>query len=131
MKMHLYQLINKQTKKIEKGPIPLPNDWGPIMGLDIMFKEGGLEKINNILADLEYYKHYEWEEVDVPMGVQTEEEIRITIKRLLESSDWTQLSDTPLNKVQQNLWQVYRRKLRAISKQAAFPRNIKWPDIPK
>lgn len=46
---------------------------------------------------------------------------------LLESSDWTQLSDVPSQT--KEAWRTYRQALRDITKQPD-PRNLIWPDAP-
>lgn len=45
----------------------------------------------------------------------------------LAASDWTQLSDAPVNKV---LWATYRQALRDVPQQAGFPTSIEWPVAP-
>lgn len=51
---------------------------------------------------------------------------RSTRNQLLAESDWTQLADTPVDKV---VWATYRAALRDISAQPGFPRNIVWPTV--
>ena len=46
---------------------------------------------------------------------------------LLVASDWTQLSDAPVNSTS---WATYRKALRDITLQAGFPQTINWPDAP-
>ncbi len=48
-------------------------------------------------------------------------------KRLSES-DWTQLSDAPVDSA---AWATYRQALREISNQEGFPWNIVWPTKPE
>lgn len=45
----------------------------------------------------------------------------------LASSDWTQLSDAPVDK---NAWATYRQELRDITLQDGFPDNVIWPEKP-
>ena len=45
----------------------------------------------------------------------------------LQSSDWTQVPDAP---VDQAAWQVYRQALRDITEQEGFPLDITWPVPP-
>jgi len=49
--------------------------------------------------------------------------IRSARNELLKDSDWTQLSDSPVDKT---AWATYRQALRDITKQAD-PFNIAWP----
>jgi hypothetical protein len=46
---------------------------------------------------------------------------------LLAASDWTQLSDAPVNGTS---WATYRQALRDITAQSGFPQTINWPDAP-
>jgi len=52
---------------------------------------------------------------------------RIKREQLLNASDWTQLSDSP---VDQEAWSTYRQALRDIPTQAGFPHDITWPTKP-
>tara|TARA_R110000765_G_scaffold6990_2_gene22823 strand:- start:145 stop:441 length:297 start_codon:yes stop_codon:yes gene_type:complete len=52
-------------------------------------------------------------------------------KELLRQSDWTVLSDVPMNNETKNLWIEYRRQLRAMRNQIGFPDNITWPSRPE
>jgi len=53
--------------------------------------------------------------------------IRSQRDQLLKDSDWTQLSDAPVDKT---AWATYRQTLRDIPQQAGFPWNIQWPVEP-
>ncbi len=68
----------------------------------------------------------------------TEEEVQFKVEdkkrsikqkrdSLLLSSDWTQLSDTPVDR---EAWRVYRQALRDITKQEGYPLNVVWPTAP-
>lgn len=46
---------------------------------------------------------------------------------LLAQSDWTQLSDAPVDSV---AWANYRRELRYLPTQPGFPTEIVWPTPP-
>ena len=46
----------------------------------------------------------------------------------LSESDWTQVSDAPVDKA---VWATYRQELRDVSKQAGFPWDAVWPTIPQ
>jgi hypothetical protein len=50
-------------------------------------------------------------------------------KKLLASSDWTQLPDVPL--ATKAAWATYRQELRDISKQSGYPTEITWPTPPQ
>lgn len=47
--------------------------------------------------------------------------------QLLQESDWTQVSDAPVDK---EMWATYRQALRDITEQEGFPENIIWPERP-
>lgn len=46
---------------------------------------------------------------------------------LLSSSDWTQVSDAPVDRVE---WAAYRQALRDIPEQEGFPWDVVWPTEP-
>ena len=48
--------------------------------------------------------------------------------RLLSQSDWTMISDAP---VDQAAWVTYRQALRDVPLQTGFPENIVWPVAPE
>ena len=48
--------------------------------------------------------------------------------RLLFESDWTQLTDAPVNSA---AWATYRQALRNVPEQAGFPTNVEWPVAPE
>jgi hypothetical protein len=67
--------------------------------------------------------------------IQTEKnekwkQIRMQRGRLLQSSDWTQLSDSPLTEEKKEEWQIYRQSLRDITTQTD-PFDIIWPNKPE
>lgn len=49
-------------------------------------------------------------------------------RNLLETSDWTQIADAPVDK---QAWAAYRQLLRDIPDQPDFPYNIVWPTPPE
>ena len=54
-------------------------------------------------------------------------EIRGIRNELLTTSDWTQVSDSPVDAA---AWAAYRAELRAVPEQAGFPDNVVWPTAP-
>lgn len=54
-------------------------------------------------------------------------EVRATRNMLLTRSDWTQLSDAPVDSLK---WAIYRQELRDLTAQAGFPDNVTWPVPP-
>lgn len=55
------------------------------------------------------------------------QDIRFRRNALLAASDWTQLSDAPVNRT---IWAIYRQALRDLPQQAGFPSNVQWPVEP-
>jgi hypothetical protein len=55
---------------------------------------------------------------------------RIDRDHRLSTSDWTQLSDSPLSVEQKAAWALYRQALRDITNQPGFPMDIQWPVAP-
>jgi len=55
------------------------------------------------------------------------ESVRETRTTKLAESDWTQLTDAPVNSA---LWATYRQALRNVPTQTGFPWDITWPDAP-
>jgi hypothetical protein len=47
---------------------------------------------------------------------------------LLQSSDWTQVADAPVDKA---AWATYRQALRDIPQQEGFPVTVDWPSQPE
>lgn len=48
--------------------------------------------------------------------------------RLLSQSDWTQVSDAPVDQI---AWATYRQALRDVPTQENFPSSIIWPNKPE
>ena len=63
--------------------------------------------------------------VDVKALAQAAREKR---NALLADSDWTQLTDAP---VDQAAWATYRQALRDVTQQSGFPWTITWPTQPE
>jgi hypothetical protein len=55
-------------------------------------------------------------------------EIRYKRDILLKDSDWSQVADSPVDKL---LWATYRQDLREITEQNGFPLEVIWPDKPR
>lgn len=49
----------------------------------------------------------------------------------LASSDWSQLSDTPLTSSQKTAWTTYRQALRDLPENTEDPKNVTWPSQPE
>ena len=68
------------------------------------------------------------EEIDQRLSIQWQE-VRDQRSGRLNSSDWTQLPDSPLTEEQKNAWRQYRQELRDITNQAD-PFSITYPSLP-
>ena len=55
------------------------------------------------------------------------DELRSSRNSLLKSSDWTQVSDAP---VDQAAWATYRQQLRDLPASTTDPSNVVWPERP-
>lgn len=53
--------------------------------------------------------------------------VRATRDGKLAECDWTQLSDSQVDKA---VWATYRQALRDVPAQAGFPHDITWPEKP-
>ena len=122
-----------QLKKISSGealnqPQRLPENWGPIFGLSgIQDQLGDLSWLGESFVDQGWFVVG-----DAPPDAAQSTVAELAwekAKRLLRESDWTMLSDVPMNKTQKALWVAYRKELREIRLQPEFPSNIIWPVI--
>ena len=59
-----------------------------------------------------------------------EEYARSTRNDLLQTSDWTQMPDSPLTSTKKAEWSTYRQELRDVPEQSGFPDDITWPAEP-
>ncbi len=66
----------------------------------------------------------------VPVHVPDWDEIRRARNRLLASSDWTALPDSPLSDTHKAAWMDYRAKLRDVPQDFENPGNVIWPHAP-
>lgn len=71
---------------------------------------------------------------DIPEGQLVAEaikkawrELRLSRRRLLSNSDWTQVPDAPVDSA---AWAVYRQQLRDLPANTTDPRNVVWPEPP-
>ena len=54
-------------------------------------------------------------------------DVRFSRNAELKKTDWTQISDAP---VDQTAWATYRQALRDLPDQEGFPDNVVWPTKP-
>jgi len=99
------------------------------------FKDNN-DNIHGVEEDQEFLIQSEWKEITKnemeQLTAVTDDEIvrrmRSQRNELLFLSDWTQTSDSPVNKSD---WAVYRQQLRDIPEQPGFPHEIDWPIKPE
>jgi len=131
--MNLWQLRKISTKENLNDPQPLPENWGPIFGLEgFKSKLGDLSWLGDPnLIDTGWFDTGIPVPVDGPIGKSKEETVTITVKSLLTESDWSMLPDVPMTSGKKKEWEDYRRYLREIKYQPGFPDNIVWPHKPE
>lgn len=65
--------------------------------------------------------------IEIDTNAQSVADVRSLRNKLLSSSDWTQVSDAPVDR---DAWAAYRQALRDITKQQGFPNEVVWPEPP-
>ncbi len=88
--------------------------------------------IPNDPANRDWGKYQEWlaegnipEPMDVPnpwIAMKQERNL------ILQSTDWTQLSDAQLTEIEKTAWGIYRQKLRDLPQDYQDASKISWPD---
>lgn len=84
-----------------------------------------------VLVDGKWFE--KWEVIDLPPEVVERidtvqsENIRRQRNQLLFETDWTQLTDSTVNRI---AWAEYRQLLRNIPQQSGFPWDLTWPTKP-
>ena len=125
----LWQLKKISTGEILNEPQKLPNNWGPIFGLD-----GIQDRLGDLSWLGEAYNDQGWfvvgEAPAEPAQATAAELAWDRAKKLLWESDWSMLSDVPMTAGDKVLWIEYRRALRDIRLQSGFPSDIQWPVKP-
>jgi len=61
------------------------------------------------------------------VNTKQEEAVREQRNTKLAETDWTQLTDAPVNSA---AWGTYRQSLRDVTDQSGFPWEITWPTAP-
>lgn len=124
----MWQLKKLSTNEALNEPQKLPENWGPIFGMDgIKDRLGDLSWLGDAYAD------QGWVEVgEEAVAPLTADEANATIAQLLKDSAWAVASDdTTITKGQRANWLAFRQALRNIPLQPDFPANIVWPNQPE
>ncbi len=67
------------------------------------------------------------EELNAKRLEELTREVRFSRDAELKKTDWTQVSDAPVDSV---AWAAYRQELRDLPQQEGFPENVVWPTKP-
>lgn len=123
----MWQLKKLSTNEALNEPQRLPENWGPIFGMD---------GIKDRLGDLSWlgdaYTDQGWVEVgeETPTSM-TADEVNATIAQILTNTAWAVAADdTTITRGQRADWMAFRQALRDIPLQSGFPTNIVWPTEP-
>lgn len=98
----------------------LDNDYILYTESEIVRKSNKPNYISNWSNDLMMW-------VDARSSSQVEEDFRLNRNNKLNSSDWTQVADAPVDHA---AWAVYRQELRDLPENTEDPRNPVWPTRP-
>lgn len=66
-----------------------------------------------------------------PTDEELSTQARTERDRKIAKTDYYMMSDYPSNPQNLEELKVYRQALRDIPKQEGFPRDVRWPDVPK
>lgn len=69
--------------------------------------------------------------VPAPILDELESQVRAARDRKITKTDYYMMSDYPSNPQNLEELKVYRQALRDVPKQEGFPRDVRWPDVPK
>lgn len=122
--MKLWQLKNPQTGENIGGLQQLPENWGPIFGM---------EGVKDRLGDLSWLGITDrcWIQVDAadfPDPVKKDIDDRIEV---FNNEANQKLSDQSLTKGQWQEWIEYQKQLQNIPLQIGYPNEVLWPIKPE
>lgn len=122
--MKLWQLKNPQTNENIGGLQPLPENWGPIFGM---------EGVKDRLGDLSWLGITDrcWVEVEVvdpPNPVKKDIDDRIAV---FNEEANQQIMNQSLTKGQWQAWVEYQQQLQNIPLQPGYPNEVLWPTKPE
>ena len=120
----MWKLKNISTNEVLLESLSLPENWGPIFGL-----EGIKDKLNDLSWLGDDFKDQGWFETEVIVDNSALEWNRAKV--ILQDTDWTMLKDAPITNEKQQQFKDYRKKIRDIKSSEGFPDNIIWPSCPE
>ena len=90
------------------------------------FRDGAQE------IDGQWYTKYSVADMDdeakTAKDAEQAKSVRTQRDEKLKATDWTQVSDAPVDKT---VWATYRQALRDLTKESGFPGDMEWPEEPK
>lgn len=117
---------NPKTGENLNDPQPLPENWGPIFGMN---------GVKERLGDLSWLgiTDQAWFEVEVPeQSFDMKAFIDDQIKHFLtQSLPMVSPDNTGITKSQWQAWMDYRKKLQEIPLQPDYPNEVFWPTKPE
>lgn len=115
----MWQLRNPKTGENLSDPQPLPENWGPIFGM-----EGVKDRLNDLswlgIFDKAWFKVTEKDLVDQ----QIERDLK-------ETESMVSVENTNMTKEQRAAWIEYRMRLSEIYLQPDYPKIVNWPPKPE
>lgn len=75
--------------------------------------------------------YYEVVTIPEPSDEELASIVRSQRNTKLEATDYLLVSDYPISEEKLAEVKVYRQALRDITEQVGFPRDVRWPDVPK
>ncbi len=123
--MKLWQLKNPQTGENIGGLQPLPENWGPIFGM---------EGVKDRLGDLSWLGITDrcWVEVDAPdPSSALQNNVNEQIKVRFDEASAAIANTSTLSKAQWQAWVEYQKKLQNIPLQPNYPNEVLWPTRPE
>lgn len=123
--MKLWQLKNPITGENIGGLQPLPENWGPIFGM---------EGVKDKLGDLSWLGITDrcWIEVDASEPDDpVKKDIDDRISNLNDEANQILANSSSLTKSQWQNWVDYQIKLQNIPLQLGYPNEVLWPTKPE
>lgn len=83
------------------------------------------------IEPLEGVRRFQIVAVPAPTLDELESQVRAERDMKIAETDYYMMSDYPSNPKNIEELKVYRQALRDVPKQEGFPRDVRWPDVPK